>query len=146
MLPAFERSGNLPPGIHRVSWAQLAERFGETAYRRKLLAGLQAALQGLRAAGCSTAYVDGSFVTVKQTPADFDGCWEPAGVDPTLVDPVLLDFSAGRAVQKAKYGGELFPAQMREGASGRSFLEFFQIDGRTGRPKGIVCLELRSLP
>ena len=33
-------------------------------------------------------------------------------VDPELLDPVLLTFDAGRRTQKAKYFGELFPAEM----------------------------------
>ena len=43
-------------------------------------------------AGCRRAYVDGSFVTAKEVPGDFDGCWEAEDVDPDALDPVLLDF------------------------------------------------------
>ena len=59
----------------------------------------------LKDAGCKTVYVDGSFVTGKERPGDFDACWEEEGVDPTILDPVLLTFDAGRATQKAKYMG-----------------------------------------
>ena len=48
--------------------------------------------------------------------------------------------------QKNKYRGELFPAQLIEGGSGMTFLAFFQIDKVSLRPKGIVALDLRSLP
>jgi len=44
------------------------------------------------AAGCRTAYVDGSFVTAKEDPEDFDGCWESEGVSLKALDPVLCDF------------------------------------------------------
>jgi len=40
--------------------------------------------------------------------------------------------------------GEFFPAQMPEGASVRVFLEFSQTDKETGRPKGIVGLNLQE--
>lgn len=60
------------------------------------------------------------------------------------LDSVFLDFSNGREAQKRKYLGEFFPAQMPEGASGRLFLEFFQTDKETGRPKGIVRLNLQE--
>jgi hypothetical protein len=43
---------------------------------------------------------------------------------------------------KAKYGGDLFPAEVPEGASGKAFLDFFQTDRRTGKPKGIVLIVL----
>jgi hypothetical protein len=66
-------------------------------------------------------------------------------VTPELLDPVLLDFSDGRAAQKARYGGELFPAELPEKDSGRTFLEFFQTDRETGKPKGIIVLDLETL-
>ncbi len=101
-------------------------------------------MRALRDAGCRLTYVDGSFVTAKKEPGDFHACWSMAGVNPDLLDPVLLDFSNRRAAQKATYGGELFPADLPEGASGRTFLEFFQTDRDTGAAKGIVSLDLSA--
>ena len=144
MIPPFGPRGNLPPGVHAARWPEFAARFGGTDRRRRLLAGLAAALRNLRDAGCALAYMDGSFVTAKPEPGDFDACWGIAGVEPGLLDPALLDFSDGRAAQKARFGGELFPAELPEGASGRTFLEFFQTDRDTGRPKGIVSLDLED--
>ncbi len=105
---------------------------------------MRAALESLKAAGCQTVYVDGSFVTAKDVPNDFDCCWEPNGVDGDLLDGVLLDFCHGTAAQKAKYFGELFP-NFVEGSTGSPFLEFFQVDKDTGDPKGIVALDLRRM-
>lgn len=107
--------------------------------------GLRSALESLKVAGCRTAYVDGSFVTGKETPNDFDACWEEEGVDPDLLDPVLLIFDPGRATQKAKFLGELFPASFISGEEGLSFLDFFQTDRNTGERKGIVAIDLRGL-
>jgi len=129
--------------MHRATWLQFEGRFGGTPERQRLLKGLRKALEALRAAGCQTVYLDGSFGTSKAVPGDFDGCWDIVGVDPELLDPVLLEFDEGRATQKAKYLGELFPAQMGEGGSGLTFLDFFQIDKESGKPKGIVVLDLR---
>jgi hypothetical protein len=91
------------------------------------------------------AYIDGSFVTSKDYPGDFDGCWDVTGVDPAKLDPVLLDFDNARAAQKARFSGELFPAQTPEGLSGRTFIEFFQLDKDTGMQKGIVAIDLGRL-
>ncbi len=121
-------------------------RYGYTPHRLTLLSGLKAALDALRAAGCRRAYLDGSFVGAKHTPGDFDGCWEATGVDPDLLDPVLLDFAGRRENQKAKYGGELFLADAAADQFGTRFLEFFQRDTRTGSRKGIVAIDLRRLP
>ena len=109
------------------------------------MSGLKAALDSLKAAGCQTAYLDGSFVTAKEIPGDFDGCWEVQGVDPKILDPVLLIFDRGRAAQKAKYFGELFPSSCVETGSGKTFLDFFTVDKNTGNLKGIVAIDLRGL-
>ena len=141
MIPEFEPGGNLPPAVHRATWRELHDRFGTTRWRRRLLVGLRAALENLQRAACLTAYVDGSFVSSKPEPGDFDACWEEAGVDLDRLDPVLLTFDAGRAAQKAKYGGEFFPASAGAGLGAGVFLDFFQTDKETGARKGIVALD-----
>lgn len=83
--------------------------------------------------------------TKKDYPQDFDACWNLSDVDPTLLDPVLLDFSQGRAAQKSKYLGELFPAHIFIGHNQPTFLEFFQTDKNTGRRKGIIAISLETL-
>ena len=138
-------TGNLPAGVHWVTgWGELAERFGTNPHRKRLLGGLQAALRALAKAGCKAAYIGGSFVTNKVFPKDFDGCWEIAGVDPHKLDPVLLKFDNQRAAQKAKFGGELFPASGRADGAGRTYLEFLQFD-RTGAAKGIIAIDLTKV-
>ena len=147
MIPDFVQ-GNLPAGIHWASWDELVTRFSHNERRLKLLDGLKAALKSLRDAGCVTAYVDGSFVTSKEFPNDFDGCWEVNHVDPIRLDPILLKFGKfdrGRIEQKAKYGGELFPVQVENQGTNLTFLEFFQFD-KSGSRKGIVAVDLRRLP
>jgi hypothetical protein len=41
--------------------------------------------------------------------------------------------------------GELFPASILPDTGGLSFLEFFQTDKDTGRPKGIIAIDLGGL-
>ena len=144
MLPPFTNNGLLPRGIHWTSWDEITRRFGYTPWRRKLLDGLIEATNLLAQAGCRAIYIDGSFVTQKSTPGDFDACWDIEGVDLAKLDPVLLTFDPGRASQKQRFGGELFPAQLSAEASYpyRRFLEFFQTDKETGKEKGIVALKL----
>lgn len=141
MIPTFNSDGNLPPGVHWATWQEFAARFGTTPYRQQLLNGLKSALDSLSKAGCRTVYLDGSFVTEKENPNDFDGCWDVTGVDPYLLDPILLNFDNKRAAQKAKYRGEFFPVQDRANDAGRTYLEFFQTD-RNGNLKGIVAIDL----
>src|SRR5207253_1269869 len=103
VIPEFESSGLLPPGIHLATWTEIVERFGYNRQREWLLGGLLRALDALRAAGCAAAYLDGSFVTSKVVPGDYDLCWSLQGVDPTQLDPVLLKFDNHRQAMKAKY-------------------------------------------
>jgi hypothetical protein len=110
-----------------------------------LLSGVLEAARMLRDAGCSALFIDGSFVTDKPTPGDWDGCFCTAGLDWSKVDPLLTDIAANRAAIKVKYKGEFFPADCRADSSGKTFREFFQTD-RQGRAKGILVLELRTLP
>lgn len=88
-------------------------------------------------------YLDGSFVTEKHHPNDFDAAWDPAYVDPNKLDPVLLDFKYQRAAQKLKYGGEFFIATS-PAAMGIDYLEFFQQDRDTGLRKGILLIQLNA--
>ena len=46
--------------------------------------------------------------------------------------------------QKRRFLGEFFPAQLPEGATGRQFVEFFQVNKLTGEPKGVVAIRLRG--
>ena len=145
MLPEFNQDGLLPPGAHWAGWEELTDRCGTNPHRRALLLGLRAALESLKHAGCRTAYIDGSFVTDKEYLNDFDACREESGVDPFQLDPALLKFDPGGATQKARYLGELFPASAIADVDGFSFIEFFQIDKDTGKPKGVVAIDLEEL-
>jgi len=130
----------LPPGEHVASWDEVVERFGWTERRRRLLDGLAEALELLAEASCSRVWLNGSFVTAKDEPGDFDACWDTDGVDLDALDSVLLDLSSQRAAQKARFGGELFP-NVIETQSGLSFAEFFQNERDTSR-KGVVVIRL----
>ena len=141
----FEADGLLPPGVHWTKWEEFTREYGSNPWRQRLLSGLRAALENLKAAGCRTVYINGSFVTKKVLPNDYDACWDEDGVDPEALDPVLLTFDPGRATQKAKYMGELFPASVIASSEGLSFLQFFQTDKITGKPKGIMAIDLEGM-
>ena len=145
MIPQFDAEGLLPPGVHWANLDELTDRLGNNHWRQHLITGLRAALENLKGAGCRTVYINGSFVTSKDLPNDYDACWEEDGVEPEALDPVLLTFDPGRTTQKAKYMGELFPASVVADTGGLSFLEFFQTDKDTGRPKGIIAIDLGGL-
>jgi len=107
-----------------------------------LLDGLAEGLALLADAGCTRVWLNGSFVTAKDEPGDFDCVWAPAGVDRAGLQrtaPELLDLSDHRAAQKVRFGGEFLP-NVTEAASGRRFTAFFQ-SNRDGTAKGIVVID-----
>ena len=131
----------LPPGVHEATFSDIERCFVTNERRKTLYEGLLRGCQSLKSAGCALVYLDGSYVTEKPTPGDFDLCWDPTGVDPTELDPVLLDFDNRRRNQKQKYGGEFFPSSARADGS-RTFVDFFRTDRDTGKEKGIILIRL----
>ncbi len=99
--------------------------------------GFKKGVASLLCAGCNTIFLDGSFVSGKPYPRDFDVCWDPTGVDDRKLDPVLLDFSQNRRRQKQELNGEFFPASALADGH-RTFVDLFQRDKHTGRAKGII--------
>ncbi|MGA2928003.1 MAG: hypothetical protein ABSG43_18815 [Solirubrobacteraceae bacterium] len=121
------------------------DRYATNERREQLLSGLHLAIDSLRGAGCARVYLDSSFVTDKELPGHFDACLEMDGVDPDRLDPVLLDFADLRAAQKARYGGELFPAEVAAEPGGIPFVEFFECDRLTRAAKGIIAIDIGAL-
>jgi hypothetical protein len=143
VLPKFLPNGLLPDGVHEATWEDFRERFGTNSQRRAILAGIRGAGKALARAGCRRLWVDGSFVTKKKRPSDWDGCWDSHGVKSQLLDVSFLDFSeASRMKIKMKYQADLFPSSLVETGSGLAFVNYFQIDKKTNDPKGIVELSL----
>ncbi len=144
MIQEWGSTGDLPCGVHFATWLEVEARFAFNPRRRRLLTGFREACEALRNAGCRLVYLDGSFISTKQHPGDFDACWDVRYVNEEKLDPVFWDFSHGRAAQKQRFLGELFPAQLPEGATGRAFIEFFQVNKQTGSAKGIVAIRLKG--
>ncbi|MEQ8384273.1 MAG: hypothetical protein RH949_18130 [Coleofasciculus sp. A1-SPW-01] len=75
VIPEFNENGNLPPGVHFCEWEEFQQRFSTTLRRQRMIDGLELAMTQLKAAGCRTIYIDGSFITSKPNPGDFDAAY-----------------------------------------------------------------------
>ncbi|RXE84306.1 hypothetical protein DRB05_20490 [Pseudoalteromonas sp. A757] len=135
----------LQEGVHTLTITEFETLFVFNSHRRNQYEGLRKAIDMLKEAGCSKLYIDGSYVTKKPLPGDYDACWEREGVDITKLDKVLLDFSDRRRAQKEKYEGEFFLADNKADHVGTLFLDFFQREKHSGCRKGIVLLELHGV-
>jgi hypothetical protein len=143
MIPEFDENGNLPPGVHFCEWDEFLERFAYNDRRVRLIRGLVLAMKQLQAAGCRTIFINGSFVTIKEQPIDFDACYDNEAVDEEYLRihaPRLLNFY-DRAGQKAKYKGEIFPSDQPVGSYSITSYELFQRD-RSLNKKGIIAIDL----
>jgi hypothetical protein len=73
MLPPFDDVGNLPPGIHLCSIAEMVARFGSGSEERESqISELLDFIKAAKAAGVIRLMVNGSFVTGKLSPNDVD--------------------------------------------------------------------------
>jgi len=147
MIPVYNKKGHLPPGVYSATWSEIEQRYAYNECRQKLLGGLRAALENLKEAGCVRVYIDGSFATRKPFPGDFDLCWEPKGVDRDLLDPLFnlaIHALPPRLKQKEKYFGEIIMTMPNPAVF--DHLSYFQFDDRTGDKKGIIALDLSTLP
>jgi len=145
-IPDFNAFGELPEGIHWAEWDKISLRFGSNIHRKKMLAGLKMVFTQLKIAGCKHVYLDGSFVTNKQFPNDFDACWDVTGVDVSIlfnIIPELFDFNNGRLNQKMLFYGEFIPYDPSKTGT-YSILEFFQYN-RNGQKKGIIGIKVDEL-
>ena len=147
MIPGFVDIGGpwnvLPPGVHDATLKEIEGRFATSDHRKRLFAGFKEGVIALRKAGCHKIFLDGSFITEKPIPGDFDVCWDHIGVDDTKLDSVFSDFNERRKKQRERFRGEFFPAHSL--ADGKHlFLDFFQIDKDTGNAKGIICIKFQK--
>jgi hypothetical protein len=145
MIPEWTSNGVLPPGIHAATLDEVAQHLVTNHHRLDLFQGLKKLLKHLKEAGCQLAYLDGSYVTSKYRPNDYDLCWDPKYVDIDKLNPCLLDFSIfGRKRMKFLYlSSDIFIATNTEQSSGLTFLDFFQHDSE-GRKKGIIKIRLQE--
>lgn len=145
MLPDLMDIGGpwkvLPPGVHYATLKEVETRFATSAHRKRLFDGFKDGVMALCKAGCRKIFLDGSFITEKLIPADFDVCWDPAGVDAAKLDRIFYDFKDKRKKQKARFCGEFFPTTVL-GDEKKLFLDYFQVDKYTGEAKGIICLKM----
>ena len=143
MIPDFINVKNapwplLPPGIWDATLDEVHARFANNPKRLILFEGMKIGIENIFKAGSPQLFLDGSYVTGKPLPNDYEICWDATSVDPNLLDPTLMIFDDGRKDQKLRFKGEYFPAFWVEAGSGHPFIDFFQQDKESGKKKGIV--------
>lgn len=131
----------LPPGVHDASLEEIYDRFVTNERRGDLFTGLEKGTNNLFAGGCIEIFLDGSYVTAKPNPGDYDVAWNVQGVNPRDIDPIFLVFDNLREAQKKKYLGEYLPIIFSPIAATSETFRLFQRDKLTGNPKGIIRIK-----
>lgn len=140
LIPIFTNKGELPPGIYKATWKEFYSRYGSTEKRVWLLEGLRNLLNELCKVKCTAVYIDGSFITNKENPGDYDLCWKLDNVLVENLDPVLLNYTEqGKIAIALKYRGDIRGAGFAVKETGSTYLDFFQYN-RDGGKKGIIEL------
>ena len=142
-------NGELPVGEHIATIDEVEMIFGIQNDRRKnLMTGLKNVIGQFNSAGVTRVFIDGSFTSDKEEPADIDGCWSISGhIDETKIDPDFWNFNDELELLKCrknikdKYGLDFYIAEWTEGISGKPFPDFFKTN-RDGSQKGILKINL----
>jgi hypothetical protein len=147
VIPAFDPgTGGLPPGDHKATLEEIAERLGFTPRRGWLVKGLRTAVEAFWLAGIEDIYIDGSFCTEKPDPGDIDGYRiEPDSEVYERINPYWIDFARVLAAHVRKWkwrmwvdhGVEFFIHPAMQATPILGFPEFFRQD-RDGHPRGVI--------
>ncbi len=139
-IPAFNEEGDLPPGVHRATLADVLERFGQGSTQRRAVADrLSRIFELVNSTGQLARFVVfGSFITAKAEPND---------VDIVLLMEDLFDLASvtGEAAlvfkhmeADAHFGASIFWCKRSRAIGGeQAMIEYWQTR-RGGGQRGIV--------
>lgn len=143
MIPELTGRGSLPPGIHGAVVRDVRRRFGSGRRKRvRLMRGLEAVLDLAWRAGARWLYLDGSFVTDKKDPGDWDAVLifrNLAGVG-SIAGALLSD----RTGIKRRYGGDLFTVLEEDVEIWIHYVHDVFTKDRDGFPKGILRIDIAA--
>jgi hypothetical protein len=140
VIPNFDSHGNLPPGIHDATLAEVQTRFAYNDKRTKLLNALKRVISILIECKCQEVFLNGSFITNKEEPGDYDLCYEPTGI---VATDNLQMFLKTREARKEEYLGDIF-VRLPQPPYLADYVEMWQTDTRQDDiPKGIIRIDLR---
>jgi len=144
----FEKNGYLAKGIYELTWEEFISEFSFSPRRKYLISGLEKVVKILKEANCECIFINGSFISDKLEPNDWDACFKDTyRMNDYLYNkyPELFD----QYKCKEKYFGDLFQANAITDISTEiRFLDFFQRIKPSRRTKktiefkGIVSIKL----
>ncbi len=143
MIPDLTGEGLLPPGIHETTLGEVRRTFGTAnEVRVRLMRGLAAVVVRARRAGAKHLYIDGSFVTDKKEPGDWDAVLTfPVGCNAASLDAIVL---ADRGRVQKDHDGDLFTMMEDDVELLYHYVEVVFGTDRKMRPKGLLRIRLKG--
>lgn len=139
MIPEFNRNGNLPSGLYKVTLEEIEKRFGTgSLQRKKLIRNLKSLIKLLskNKSVIKRFIVDGSFVTDIEFPED---------IDCILIVKKNFPFNSSLAkkIEKSKaiFGIEILPFIEDEPYQYKYWINYFRHD-RDKKLKGLLEVRL----
>ena len=141
MIPELTREGLLPPGVHEATLGEVRRRFGvQNPIREHLMKGLESVAAMARRIGVRVIYLNGSFVTDKKDPKDWDAVVvAPVGTNCASAAVLRL---VDRPRVKKQFGGDLFMIMEDDGELLNHYMNEVFVKDRLGRPKGLLRIPL----
>lgn len=142
VLPEFNEDGNLPSGKYVVSFEEVVDRFGGQIYHlRRLRTKSLIEFHEFVKEFAVGMYIDGSYITSKFSPGD---------VDILLLLPSDFDIKSLQAKRltwwktnkKTRFIDLFYYLEGKHEVRIRGLLDGWTTDLETGKPKGIVYVEL----
>jgi hypothetical protein len=143
MIPELTEEGVLPPGLHEATLREVRRRFGRANRRRaELWRGLSTVAARARRAGALRMYLDGSFVTGKKEPLDWDAVLVvPKGFDATREGAITL---VDRETVRTMYDGDLLVFIEDDTEAIDHYVHDVFSHDRERRKKGILLIRLKG--
>ena len=138
MIPEFNKYGNLPAGIYKSSITCIEKKFGTNSEKRILLFNnFRKFLELISPFKVKIKHlmVDGSFVTLKETPGDID-CIMVIENNFRFTPEIVEELSNSKKLYKL-YNIHLFMFEEKNTESCKGMLNFFSKDKEL-KPKGLV--------
>ena len=141
MIPGFRKDGYLPDGIHLAELDEIANCFGTTQQRSKLMSRVRTWVGLARSIRARRLLLAGSFVTSKPDPTDVDAVVLLPDDFSELVDQGIHDALELSTMIISRHPEEIFAAE--DERDWYNWVDFFsrtrELDGRS---KGIIEVKL----
>ena len=138
----FAKNGNLHDS-QTLTYGEFKKAFGFNESRIEKIKRILIFLKILKSLKCTSVYIVGSFVSIKEFPNDIDICVDATGIDYVELLKEYPDFLESKGIEKIKKEHYVHFAAFFDFGS-PEILDWFKKD-RDGNPRGLVKMYLKDI-